>query len=298
MKNSATVEKKVDRIVQTIEQIPTLPIISEHIQTLLKDDDVSVKQLEEIIEKDPPLAAKLLKLVNSSFYGLLNKISSIEHALVILGFKEVRNVVLGFSIQRHFTPSTGAFDPKRFWKHSIICSQVAKYLGKHFNAMDDGTFFLSGLIHDIGKLVIEQYFQDEFGEIIDYIEKNNATFSQAEKEILGVTHYQIGAKLLQQWHFPKKVTMQIFYHHAPWHDKNYSTGSIIVYLSNILTKMTGYACLESEQKMGPEDILNTSVHDFIIKNGFELEKESFEALLTGIHEFIAAEQNNVLKLFD
>ncbi len=298
MDKTTVVEKKVEKIVATIEQIPTLPIISDHIQTLFKDDDVSVKQLESIIEKDPPLAAKLIKLVNSSFYGLLNKIGSIEHALVILGFREVRNVVLGFTIQSHFNNIKGSFDPKRFWKHSVVCSQIAKYLGKHYNTVDDGTFFLSGLIHDIGKLVIDQYFPEEFSQITDVISSENITFSKAEKEVLGVTHYQVGAKLLQQWQFPRKVTMQVFYHHAPWHDKNYSSGSIIIYLSNLLAKIVGYPSLDDEQKITPDDILKPSVCDFINKNGFELDRDSFDTLLISINEFIAAEENNVLNIFD
>jgi len=291
-------DKNIDRIVKAIEEIPTLPIITTQIQNLFKNDDVSTKQIEHIIEQDPPLAAKLLKLVNSSFYGLLNKVSTIDHALIILGFNEVRNVVLGFAIQNHFTPTSNSFDPKRFWKHSIICSQIAKYLGKHFNIVDDGTFFLSGLIHDIGKLVIDQYFQDDFNSIIQYIASNNSTFSKAEKEIIGVTHYQIAAKLLQQWHFPQKVIMQIFYHHAPWHDKNFTAGSTILYLANILAKISGYTCFEEEKAMSDEDILKPSMLEYLNKNGFDLDPESFKKLRLLIKEYISAENDNVLRLFD
>lgn len=291
-------EHTIDAIVNTIEQIPTLPIVRSHIQTLFQHDDVSLHQLEEIIERDPPLAAKLLKLVNSSFYGMLNKISSIEHALVILGFKEVRNVVLGFSLQNHFKHTNEHFNPKEFWKHSIVCSQIAKYLGKHFNTVDDGTFFLSGLIHDIGKLVVEQYFPDEFQRIIDYISQTNATFSQAEKEIIGVTHYHIAAKLLQQWHFPRRVIMQVFYHHAPWHDKNFSSGSTIIYLANILTKLAGYQCYPDEQKLSPSVCLNNTVCEYLNKNGFEIDADSLSLLQTSIAEFIAAEHDKALRLFD
>jgi putative nucleotidyltransferase with HDIG domain len=236
--------------------------------------------------------------VNSSFYGLLNKISSIDHALVILGFREVKNVVLGFSIQNMFKHEDTSFDRSRFWKHSIICSQISKHLGKYFNIVDDGTFLLSGLIHDIGKLVIDQYFQEDFENVLQYISTNNCTFSQAEKEILGVTHYQIGAKLLQKWHFPKKVTMQIFYHHAPWHDKNFTSGSIIIYLANILTKLSGYTCVEGELEIKESDIVDSAVIKFLNKSGFDLDRDSFDNLVLQINELISAERNNVLNIFD
>lgn len=291
-------EKQIDRIVQTVEQIPTLPIISKQIQELFSNQDVPIRKVGEIIERDPPLALKILKIVNSAFYGLLNNVSSLEHALIILGSEEVKNIVLGFSIQNFFNQSSNAFERKRFWKHSIICSQISKHLGRHFNIIDDGTFFLSGLIHDIGKLVADQYFHDDFNTIIDYISSNQSTFSKAEKEVLGVTHYQIAAKLLQQWHFPKKVIMQIFYHHAPWYDKNFTSGSIIVYLANILTKMTGYTCFHYEKKIQIAEVISPSVLDFINKNGFELEQQSFEILLEHIQEFISAEIDKVLNIFD
>lgn len=291
-------DKKIDRIIQTIEQIPTLPVVSTQIQKLFRNENVTVKQIEDIIEKDPPLAAKILKIVNSSFYGLLNKVSTIEHALIILGFNEVRSVTIGFAIQNHFKPSSKLFDPKRFWRHSIVCSQIAKYLAKHFKMVDDGTFFFSGLIHDIGKMVIDQYFTDEFEEIIKYITENKATFSKAEKEILGVTHYQISAKLLQQWNFPQKTTMQIFYHHAPWYDKNFTSESIVLYLSNILAKIAGYTCCEGEKDVDASEILRPSMLEFLNKNGFDLNEESFKNLVVLIKEYISAESNNVLNMFE
>ncbi|MEI6125347.1 MAG: HDOD domain-containing protein [Pseudomonadota bacterium] len=291
-------EKNIDRIVRTIDSIPTLPVISMQIEKLFRNENVSTRQIEDLIQHDPPLATKLLKLVNSSFYGLINKVSTIDHALIILGFNEVRNVALGFAIQNHFTPSSKSFDPKRFWKHSIICSQIAKFLGKHFNMVDDGTFFLSGLIHDIGKLVIDQYFKDEFAAIIDYIEVHKSSFSKAEKEILGVTHYQIAAKLLQQWHFPRKVIMQIFYHHAPWYDKNFTSGSIILYLANILTKISGYTCFEKEKEVADSDIMKPGTLEYLNKNGFELDEVSLKKLQNLINECITAESDNVLKIFD
>ena len=251
------------------------------------------------MEKDPPLAAKLIKLVNSSFYGLLNKISNIDHAIVILGVKEVKNIALGFSVQRYFSQNHESFEPKTFWKHSIVTSQIAQYLGKKFNTPDDGSFFLTGLIHDIGKLVIAEYFRDEFSNIINYVTERKVSFSRAEKEILGVTHYQVAAKLLQNWHFPKKVTMQVFYHHAPWHDKNFSAGSNIIYLANIFAKTTGFASSEQEKTFQNEDLLiKPSVIDYLNKSGIDFDRDTVNLLKTNIQEFLAAETDNVLKIFE
>ena len=273
-------------------------MISTQILRLFRDENINLRQVEELVEKDPPLAAKILKIVNSSFYGLLNKISTIEHAIIILGLNEIRSVAIGFAIQSHFKSHSNSFEPARFWKHSIICSQIAKYLAKYFNVVDDGTYFLSGLIHDIGKLVIDQYFQEDFKTIIQYIAKNQCTFSKAEKEILGVTHYQIAAKLLRQWNFPEKVIMQVFYHHAPWHDKNFTTESAILYLSNILTKINGFTCSSEEKPISSTDVMKPSILEFLNKTGLDIDQESYKNLLVLIREHIAAETNNVLTLFE
>lgn len=291
-------ERQIDKIIQIIEDIPTLPVISMQILRLFRNDNISIRQIEELVEKDPPLAAKILKLVNSSFYGLLNRVSSIEHAIIILGVNEVRSIAMGFAVQNHFKTHSNGFEPAMFWKHSIICSQIAKFLSKYFNMVDDGTYFLAGLIHDIGKLVVDQYFPDEFKAIIAYITSNRSTFSKAEKDLLGVTHYQIGAKLLRQWNFPEKVIMQIFYHHAPWHDKNFTSESTILYLANMLTKITGFTCSSQEHKIDSSELMKPSLLEFLNKTGFDLDQDSYKNLLLLIREHIAAETNNVLMLFD
>lgn len=298
MSTSNVMERNIERIVQGIEQISTLPIISNQIHDLLLNENVSIRQIGEIVEKDPPLAVKVLKIVNSAFYGLLNNVSSIDHALVILGLKEVKNIVLAFSIQKFFSKNQDTFDRKKFWKHSIICSQVSKNLTRHFNLVDEGTFLLSGLIHDIGKLVTHQYFHEDFKAIIDVVASDRCTFSEAEKKVMGVTHYQIAAKLLQQWNFPKKVIMPIFYHHAPWYDKNFTSDSIILFLSNILTNMSGYPCFEYEKQTQISDVINPSVLDFLNKNGFDLDQESFEIFIQNINEFISSEKDKVMGIFD
>ena len=224
----------LDSIMDTVEQIPTLPIVSQQIMGLLGDEDVAIKKLVNLIEKDQALAVKILKVANSAFYGTLGKVSTIDHALVILGLKEVKAILLAFSVHNFFSADgDDDFDRGDFWKHAIICSHVAKYLARHFNIVDSETVFLSGLIHDMGKVVFDKYLHEEFMEVLQYVSSNNESFSQGEKEILGVTHYQVGAKLLQKWNFPQEVIMNVFYHHAPWHDSNYLSGSIVTCLANI-----------------------------------------------------------------
>ena len=291
--------KNIESYVEKVEQIPTLPIVSQQIFPLLGDEDVSVKKVAELIEKDQALAVKILKVANSAFYGTLGKVSSIDHALVILGIDEVRSILLAFSIYNFFPNENGdGFDRTRFWKHSIICSQVAKYMARYFKMERDDTLFLSGLIHDMGKVVFDQYFHDEFIQILDFISSNHESFSKGEKEILGITHYQVAAKLLQQWKLPEKVIMHVFYHHAPWQDKNYGSGSIVIYLANLFTKLAGYSCHPFEKQAQVSEFVDSKVMDFIVQSGFDLDYQSIEKMIQQIQEFIAMEAENMLSFFE
>jgi putative nucleotidyltransferase with HDIG domain len=289
----------VEEIVARIELIPTLPIVSQHIVRLLGEEDVPLKRVAEVIEKDQSLAVKILKVANSSFYGTLHKISSIDHALAMLGTEEVRAVLLSYSVYRFFPrdPSDG-FDRTRFWRHSVVCSQVAKYVARHFGMKGDDSLFLSSLIHDIGKVVLDHYFQEDFLKILDRVSGDGELFTKVEKEILGTTHYQVAAKLLQQWGFPKKVLFQVFYHHAPWADRNDGSGSTLIYLADQLTKMAGYACLENEKYPDVGTFTESRAFDFLNNSGFDLDRGSVERLLRQIEEFIAMERDNMLGFFD
>ncbi|MBW1677101.1 MAG: HDOD domain-containing protein [Deltaproteobacteria bacterium] len=293
------IKRNKKKLVKRIRQIPTLPIISQKIMTIVGNENASFEELARVIEKDQALAIKILKVANSAFYGFLSSISSLEHALVILGINEVKSIVLGFSVQNFFSHSeSDAFDRTRFWKHAIICSQVAKLLGRHYNIRDDDSLFLTGLIHDMGKVVLDEYFHEEFLQIIEHLCSNNSTFSEAEREILGTTHYQIAATLLKQWDFPDKVIMQVLYHHAPWYDENYGTNSIIIYLANILTKLSGYSCHTDEKQIDPHAFANSSEIDFIIKSGFDLDYETIKNLTSHIRESISVEGDNIMRLFE
>jgi len=288
----------MDELVKRIDEIPTLPIVSQKIMNLLNDENMSVKEIASVIEKDPALAVKILKIANSAFFGSISQISSIDYAVMRLGLGEVKFILQAFSIHRFFSENTPeGFDRTQFWKHSIICSQVARYLEQYFKLEKDDTLFLSGLIHDLGKIVFDQFFHDEFLKIIDHVRDNEETFSKAEKAVIGFTHYHVAAKLLQQWQFPKKVIMQVFFHHAPWNDNDFTTGSIIIYLANILTKLAGFACLPTEKAVDIEAFSNSNAMEFIIKSGFDLDQQSLRTLVSHIREYIVQETDNMLSFF-
>jgi len=289
----------LDRMIKNIEQIPPLPVISQKILNVIQDPNVSFPHLARIIEKDQALALKILKIANSAFFNSLGKVSSLDHALVKLGMNEIKSIVLGFSVQNFFSTSEDStFERARFWKHGIVCSQIAKYLGSLYHVRKDDSLFLSGLIHDMGKVVLDQYFHEDFLQIIDYINVNKTSFSKAEKQVTGTTHYQIAAKLLKQWKFPNQIVLQVFYHHAPWYDKDFQTHSIIIYLSNIFTKLADFSCHPLEKSLDLQAFADSAEIEFVVKSGFDLDHDTLITMLAHIQELIAEDNNDVMSLFE
>lgn len=287
-------KRSIDEIVATIDKIPTLPEMSGEVLAALNEEEVEIDKVTRLIESDPAMAAQILKVANSPFSGTITTVSSIGHAIIILGLGEIKSLLLVFAVQKFFAESEGErLSRKRLWTHSIVSSHIARFLARHFHCDSDDTLFLSALIHDVGKIVADQYFHEEFRRIIDYVETNHTTFNKAEKEILGATHYQIGAKLLQQWSFPRQVIMQVFHHHAPWQEQNFLTGSVIIYLANIFAKLAGYPSHPKEKIIDIDQFAKSKAVHIINKNGFDLDRETINKLLVQIKETLALEDGIV-----
>lgn len=291
-------EDRLNEILSRIEELPTLPVVSQRILELMTDENASNRDIAKLVENDQSLALKIMRIANSAFFGSLIKISSLEQAMAKLGMNEVRSIVLAVSVYDFFSNSdSGAFDRKRFWKHGIVCSQAAKHLGSLFRT-DNDTLFISGLVHDMGKAVMDEYFHDEFLSIINYIELKRCTFSEAEKTVIGVTHSHIAAKLLSQWKFPDNIVQQILHHHEPWKDENYGKGSIILFLADLITKAAGYSCHVDEEEADLRRFLQSDQARCISDKGFKVGYETLEESVRYIRESVVGEADNMMRVFD
>lgn len=289
----------LEPIIHTIEHIPTLPVVSRQILDIHEDDPDSHRKYVHIIEQDQALTLKILKVANSAFYGSLSQVGSVDQALVRLGTNEVKSIVLAFSVQSFFSESrSNAYDRRRFWKHAIVCSQIAKLLGLYHRVPRDDSLFLAGLIHDMGKVVLDEYFHEDFLRILDTLKEEHTTFSRAEKAVLGTTHYQVGAKLLKQWRFPRRVITQVLFHHAPWYDKENENHTILLYLANVLAKIVGYTCHPDEHALDIETFAASPEAEYVSKSGFDIDLKTLQNLTSRIREHLQEEAGNILTLFD
>jgi len=209
--------KKIRQEVSQIGALPTLPEIPMKILRLVADEESSMKDIAKIIETDPSLAANILKVSNSPYYGVRERVGSLKLALAILGLNEIINIVTSISIVRMFpTPKRkSGFNRLKFWRHSFGTACAAQMLARELKFDLEGVEFVAGLIHDIGKLVIDQYFHPKMKEIESVCAKEDLEVNEAEVKVMGVDHALIGSWLADSWHLPGTLVDAIEYHHRP-----------------------------------------------------------------------------------
>lgn len=211
---------KYQRIVENLEHLPSLPTIVVKLMQIVNSPESSADDAALLIEKDPALTSTLIRMANSAFYGMPRSTSSVSSAVVILGFNTIRSIALSTSIVKSFPQmiKSDSFNREHFWRHSIICALAARIIIKHqiyHLHIDPESAFCAGILHDIGKLIFEQFVPNDFFATCQYAMENKTSIYDAEKKILGITHAEIGRILADKWGLPIDLEHAIVYHHAP-----------------------------------------------------------------------------------
>ena len=224
------------KTLDNVDDIPTLPSILMEVNRLMQDDEASIRNISAVLEKDQGMTTEILKLVNSSFYGFKSMIRDIPHAVVILGFNAVRNALMSVSIIKTFSGRQGAegFDIVDFWRHGISVAVVSRFLAERTQLVQPDDCFVAGLLHDIGKLVLCQYFTPEFLKVWKAAQEKGISIYEAEKELLPVNHARVGGYLVEKWQFPASLVEAIRFHHSPPKNPTYPNLLILLYAANRL----------------------------------------------------------------
>ncbi len=193
-----------DRI-KDISDLLTLPDVVSKINSLVRDPDTSAADITMVISTDIALSAKVLKLVNSPFYGFNRRITSINYAIVILGFNAIRNLALSAFMYDIYSTSNAIFDTREFWRFSICCAAGSQAIAKKIGYAGVDDAFMAGLLHDIGLVIMSQYFKDDFAKVINRTHSEGILVSEAEKLEIDYTHCEVGALLLDRWNLPDDI---------------------------------------------------------------------------------------------
>src|SRR6202034_341967 len=188
--------------IQQCPNLPSLPTVAVQILELAGKPNIDIAEIARVISKDPALSSKILRTVNSSFYGRSQSIGTVSHALVILGLQSVKTLVLGFSLVTTLTKNKSpGFNHVKYWRRSFYAATAARTLATKMNLVQQEETFLAALLQDIGMLVLNQILTTQYSEISSKV-KTHSELCAAEQEALGITHCEVGAFLAQQWKLP------------------------------------------------------------------------------------------------
>ncbi len=234
-------KNRVQEIVKRITDLPTLPAVMMQVLSMMQDPSTTANDLGKAIISDQALATNILKVVNSAYYGFPRKINTITQSILILGFDTIKNIILTTSIFDVFSDKEekGRFDRERFWEHSIACGVATKIIAERMGFVMQEESFLSGLLHDIGKVVLDEFLPDDFNKILKKVEEENILIIDAERSVLGVTHAEIGSWIAEEWNIPHSFSHTIAYHHNPLLAKEDTIIVSIVHVSDILCSAIG-----------------------------------------------------------
>ncbi len=201
-----------EHIVDSIIDLPTLPQVVTTLIHAINDPYSDASIINNIVENDPALAARILKLVNSSFYSLSHPVNSIQQAVVILGFNTIRSLSISASVFNAFTANK--FSYEGFWTQSLACGFILDVMSRYSPILDTDATFTVGLLHSIGKIIIEQYAPEKFEEILNVGNQRKVSYIDAEKVVLNTSYTNLGYWLTEKWSLSEKIQQSILYQNS------------------------------------------------------------------------------------
>lgn len=266
--------KKTTLVLSNIYNLPAMSSSMMEVTKLLDNPTTNTQNLGKLIGKDQGIATKILSIANSPLYGLRRRVSTIDFAILVIGFVEIKNIILALSMMESFRNKTDKYlDQKEFWLHSMMTGNAAKRMAEDLGLTKTGEAFVGGLLHDLGIPVIHKYFHSSFVEIVTKVKSNNLSYFESETQELGYTHMDIGRFLTEKWNLPSILCEIIQNHERPSLSKEEKELTAVVHLADYATQklQIGSFYWDESLKLDPIvcEVLNfentDKVHEFIEK---------------------------------
>jgi putative nucleotidyltransferase with HDIG domain len=276
----------VEMIIQASSELPPFPAVVNKALDLINNPQSSIQEVVETIQYDQVITANILRICNSAQYSLRQPVSSLEEALLFLGFNQLFAVIMSGALGGTMNRPVSGYDLEagELWKHSVCSALLSQMLARRLNKDPSPLLFTAALIHDIGKVTLHSYVQQEFQTIKSLVKDQHKSFLAAEREILGIDHAELGALVVEQWHFPKEITTAIRYHHTPLSAETDRETVFSIYLCDLIAMLTGIGGgVDGLSYSGYDEVMNyfkldgRDIEKFIAQLGDELQR--VEALI-------------------
>lgn len=277
----AHIKQRIESIINNINELPSIPDVASKIINMVNDPNVSFKLVAQEISQDQAITTTILKLCNSAYYSKGKEISSIDRAIVTLGIKEVKDAVIVAATKAVLEKAVIGYDLAKgdLWRHGLAVALLSKKIAIMKKRKDISDIaFTGGILHDVGKTVLALFVQGAFQEILELVEAKSIPFSEAEKEIMGFDHQEIGERVLTKWNFPEDLKQLVLHHHQPdLAPEEHRLIVSIVHIANTICLMAGIGI--------GSDGLYHELNDTAIKL-VSLKNSELEALYTELPELL------------
>ncbi|VAW96797.1 Predicted signal transduction protein [hydrothermal vent metagenome] len=273
-------------LVTGVVRLVSLPEVCLRVTEMLEDPGTTATDLGHVISRDTGLTARLLKIVNSAYYGFSARIETVTRAVTIIGLRELRGLVLAASAIEAFSKiPSDLLNMAYFWRHSVYCGVIAQLLAKRCNVLHSERLFVAGLLHDIGKLIICHKLTDKAELVIKTCQETGECDFIVEQRILGFDHAEVGSELLREWRMPDSLRDSVAFHHNPELAEDTILDVCMIHIANCLT---GMAEQEIEQQGGIQEIsdyawkisgLDESIIEDIFSEAGPLFSDALETIL-------------------
>ena len=226
---------ELSQLIRNKENVPSIPTIFYQISEAVDDPRSSMRDIAQIISADQSLSARLLRLVNSAFFGFPSRIDTISHAVTIIGTKQLRDLALATSVIQMFKgiPSE-LIRVKPFWQHCIACGIGSRLLASFQKMPNIESFFVSGLLHDIGRLILYSHNTEQAKEALTLSAEEGKLLYISERDVMGFDHAEVGGLLLGEWRLPKSLEETVRFHHRPAGSRRFPMETSIAHVSDLI----------------------------------------------------------------
>lgn len=239
--NATETPEKLQQLVQTIRDLPALPEVVVRVMRMTEDPRSDAQSIAKVIATDQAMAARVLKLANSAFYGLPRRVSTLSEAVVILGFRTIKNLAIAASTFELLNREIAGYWLQRgeLWRHSLSCAIGAQLIAHRARLPVTEEAFVAGLLHDIGKVAINLFVREQFDQIMERALQERIPFVEAEQAVLGFNHAMAGGLIAEKWNLPPSLVSVIKYHHQPSSAPDKEPMISVVHLADILSITMG-----------------------------------------------------------
>jgi putative nucleotidyltransferase with HDIG domain len=270
--------KELESMIMSASDLPTIPVVATKVMQLIENESASAEELAKVVASDPAVAARVLKISNSSFYGCQRQIQTLSHAIMVLGFSTLKSLVVAASVKQVYKPY--GLTEKMLWEHSFGAGLAARVIANSTRLVNEEEAFLGGLFHDIGKIILNSLDNQQFQMVVQKCYNDGMSFLDAEQQVFSYNHAEVGGLVIKKWNFPAILMQAVLKHHSFDFAEDEDTYQVrltcVVGLANLFCHKLGMGVREPE-----DDLL---LHESVPARLLNLDEARIESLLEKISE--------------